>query len=84
MKKKIAKGFSRSSAQQKENARRQKIIKTLKKSGMDAEQINYTLENYTIKRRLVYKNGKKLKQTILLPKTENSDSGSEALYISLP
>ena len=84
MKRKTAKGFSRSSAQQKEKARRQKIIKTLKKSGMDAEQINYTLENYTIKRKLVYENGKKLKKTILLPKTENADSGSEAIYISLP
>ena len=76
MKKKKSKGLSPSAVQ------RQKIVSTLLKAGMSYQEINEAFQKYTIERKVVYENGRKLKRVIMLPK--EGTIGDEAIHVSLP
>lgn len=76
MKKKKSKGLSPQSIQ------KQKIIATLLKSGMNEEQIAHAFKKYTIERKVIHKNGRKIKRVIMLPK-EGAKS-DEVIHVSLP
>jgi hypothetical protein len=64
---------------------KQKIISTLLKMGMSDEEILHAFASYNIERQVFYKNGKKMKRVIMLPKTMSQEEGiREAIYVSLP
>lgn len=76
MKKHKSKGLSPSEVQ------KQKIISTLLKSGMSHEQVTEAFTKYTIERKIVYKNGRKIKRVIMLPK--GGVKGDGVIRVSLP
>jgi hypothetical protein len=76
MKKKKSKGLSPSSVQ------KQKITLTLLKTGMSDEDIEEAFKKYTIERKIVYENGRKIKKVIMLPK--NGVKGEGVIRVSLP
>lgn len=76
MKKKKSKGLSPSQVQ------KQKIISTLLKSGMSYEEATEAFKKYTVERKIVYKNGRKLKRVIMLPK--EGVKGNKVIRVSLP
>ena len=76
MKKKKSKGLSSSEVQ------KQKIISTLLKTGMSDEEISEAFKKYTIERKIVYENGRKLKRVVMLPK--QGVKGDEVIRVSLP
>ena len=61
---------------------RQKIIATLLKSGMSFQQVEEAFQKYTIERKIVYKNGRKLKRLSMMPK--QGVEGDEVIRVSLP
>ena len=76
MSKKKSKGLSPSAVQ------KQKIIATLLKAGMTDEEIKETFKLYKIERKTVRENGKKVKRTVMSPKS--GIKGDEVIRISLP
>ena len=62
-KKKKSKGLS------PDRVQKQRIVSTLLKSGMSDEEIAKAFKNYTIKRKIVYEDGRKIKKVVMLPKT---------------
>ena len=76
MKKKKSKGLSPKEIQ------KQKIISTLLKTGMSHEEIAEAFKKYTIERKTVYQNGRKLKRLVMLPKA--GIEGDEIIRVSLP
>lgn len=76
MKKKKSKGLSSSEVQ------KQKIISTLLKAGMSDEEISEAFKKYTIERKIVYENGRKLKRVVMLPK--QGVKGDGVIRVSLP
>lgn len=76
MKKKKSKGLSSSEVQ------KQKIISTLLKAGMSDEEINEAFKKYTIERKIVYENGRKLKRVVMLPK--QGVKGDGVIRVFLP
>ncbi len=61
---------------------RQKIISTLMKAGMSEEEIAEAFKKYSIERKIVYENGRKIKKVIMLPK--EGVKGDEVIRVSLP
>ena len=76
MSKKKLKGLSPNSVQ------KQKIIATLLKTGMSDDEIREAFKLYKIERKIVYENGKKVKRTVMLPKS--GIKGDEVIRVSLP
>ncbi|MEN9518459.1 MAG: hypothetical protein RLZZ381_1047 [Cyanobacteriota bacterium] len=74
--KKKSKGLSPSSVQ------KQKIISTLLRTGMSESDIEEAFKKYTIERKIVYENGRKIKKVIMLPK--KGIKGEEVIRVSLP
>ena len=74
-KKKKSKGLS------PDRVQKQKIISTLLKSGMSDEEIAEAFKKYTIERKIVYENGRKIKKVIMLPKT--GVKGDEVIRVCL-
>ena len=64
-----------------EQVQKQKIISTLLKSGMSDEEIAQAFKKYTIERKIVYKDGRKIKKVIMLPK--NGVQGDGVIQVSL-
>ena len=73
---KKSKGLSPSAVQ------KQKIIATLLKTGMSESEIKEAFKLYKIERKTVYENGKKVKRTVMLPKS--GIKGDEVIRVSLP
>ncbi|NJO98649.1 MAG: hypothetical protein HC764_23815 [Pleurocapsa sp. CRU_1_2] len=61
---------------------KQKIILTLLKTGMSDEDIEEAFKKYTIERKIVYENGRKIKKVIMLPK--KGIKGDGVIRVSLP
>ena len=76
MKKKKPKGLSPDKVQ------KQKIVTTLLKTGMSIEEIEEAFKKYTIERKIFYKNGRKIKKVIMLPK--EGVKGDGVIRVSLP
>lgn len=74
--KKKSKGLSPSSVQ------KQKIISTLLKTGMSESDIEEAFRKYTIERKIVYENGRKIKKVVMLPK--KGIKGESVIRVSLP
>lgn len=74
--KKKSKGLSPQEVQ------KQKIISALLKTGMSYEEIKEAFQKYTIERKVVYQNGRKLKRVIMLPKS--GVKSDEVIHVSLP
>lgn len=78
-KKKKGKGLSSNAIQ------KQKIIGAMRQTGMSDEEISKAFKLYNIERKVFYKNGKKTRQVVMLPKTMNKDEEiNEAIRVSLP
>ncbi len=64
---------------------KQKIIGALRKTGMSDEEISEAFKLYNIERKVSYKNGKKIREVVMLPKTMNKDEEiNEVIHVSLP
>ena len=78
-KKKKGKGLSSNAVQ------KQKIIGALRQTGMSDEEISEAFKLYNIERKVSYKNGRKIRQVVMLPKTMNKDEEmNEVIHVSLP